>query len=265
VFTSVTTGSATGVTAASARLNGNLTAMGTGWPANGTNVSFEWGTSSGVYPNATALQAMTAPGPFFTDIAGLTLGTKYYFRSKVVGDGITYGIEKTFTATGASNSTVNLSVVLQGGSRPDAGWIIPLTVKFFTPGANVLTDTPLYQFTVTTTKSGTTAVASVTGIVAGSYDVTVVSAHTLMNVKQNVAIASPSTALTMGILLEGNANDDNIINIQDFGILSASYGKSSGVVGYDPRADFDRSGLVNIADFGLLAASYGKTSPVIIP
>jgi hypothetical protein len=267
VFVSVTTGNATNITTTSARLNGNLTAQGTGWGAVVTQVSFEWGTTPVLYSHTTAPQVMASPalGPFFTDISGLTAGTIYYFRSKVVGDGLTYGLEKTFTATGASNSTVNLSVVLQGGSRPDAGWIIPLTVKFFTPGANVLTATPLYQFTVTTTKSGTTAIASVTGIVAGNYDVTVVSEHTLMNVKQNVAIAGPSTALNMGTLLEGNANDDNIINIQDFGILSASYGKSSGVAGYDPRADFDRSGLVNIADFGLLAASYGKTSPVIVP
>lgn len=265
VFASVTTGEATNKTTASARLNGNLVSQGTGWGAGVTQVSFEWSTTPGVYSHTTASQEIPAPAldSFYTDITGLTQGATYYFRAKVVGDGITYGVEKTFTTTSLSNTT--LSVVLQGGSRPDAGWIIPLTVKFFTPGANVLTATPVYQFAVTTTKSGTTAVAQVTGVIAGNYDVTVVSAHTLVNVKLNVAISSSSTALNMGTLLEGNANDDNIINILDFGILAASYGKSLGIAGYDARADFDRSGLVNIIDFGLLAVNYGKTAPVIVP
>jgi hypothetical protein len=164
-----------------------------------------------------------------------------------------------------SSITANLSVVLQGGSRTDAGYAIPLTVKFFTPGANVLTESPLFQSTVTTTKSDTTAIAQVTGVPAGNYDVTVVSAHTLVNVKLNVSIASPGITLNMGILLEGNANDDNIINMLDFSTLATSFGTSSGVAGYDPRADFDRNGQVNMLDFSLLASNYSKTAPVIIP
>ncbi|MDP3880203.1 MAG: SBBP repeat-containing protein [Dehalococcoidales bacterium] len=267
VFASVTTGDATGITATSARLNGNLTAQGTGWGADVTRVSFEWGTSPGVYSHNTAPQEIPSPtlGPFYSDITGLSTGATYYFRAKVDGDGITYGVENTFAATSSSSITVNLSVVLQGGSRPDAGWIIPLTVKFFTPGANVLTATPVYQFVPTTSRLDTTAVAQATGIIAGNYDITAVSEHTLVNVRRNVAIASSGTNLNMGALLEGNANDDNIINIQDFGILAGSYGKSSVYAGYDPRADFDKSGQVNIIDFGLLAANYGKTAPVIVP
>jgi hypothetical protein len=263
VFASVTTGDATNKTGSSARLNGNLIAQGTGWGADVTRVSFEWGTAPGVYSHTTAPQEMPAPalGSFYADISGLTPVSTYYYRAKVVGDGTTYGIERTFITTTSSGITVSLSMVLQGGSRPDAGWVIPLTVKFFTPGANVLTAAPVYQFTPTTTKSGTTAVAQVAGITAGNYDITIVSAHTLINVKRNVAISAPGTSLDMGTLLEGNANDDNVLNIQDFGIMAASYGKSSGDAGYDPRADFDRNGRVNIADFGLLAANYGKSAP----
>jgi len=45
----------------------------------------------------------------------------------------------------------------------------------------------------------------------------------------------------MGTLLEGNANDDNKINIQDLGILTTTFEKSSGQAGYNPQADFDRN------------------------
>jgi len=156
-------------------------------------------------------------------------------------------------------ATVNISVTLQGGSRPDAGWVVPLTVKFFTPG----TITPaLYTFDLTTAKSGNTAIATATGILPGTYDIRVVTPHCLTNIKKGVVIAAPSSEVDLGTLLEGNANDNNIVNIADFGILASAYGKNAGEDGYDAQADFDRNGIVNIADFGLLAANYGKSAPV---
>jgi len=258
----VTTDNANNITTTSTRLNGNLTSLGS---APSANVSFEWGTTSGSLTQRTANHMMDSTGNFSINLTGLSATTTYYFRAKAVGDGTTYGVEKTFTTATSSGITVNLSAALQGGSRPDAGWIIPLTVKFFTPGANILTATPVYQSTVTTTKSGTTAVASVTGVTAGNYDVTAVSSHTLVNVKLNVAIAGSGTNLNMGTLLEGNANHDGIINMLDFSTLAASFGKSSGNAGYDPRADFDRSGQVNMLDFSLLASNFGKTAPVSVP
>jgi hypothetical protein len=163
---------------------------------------------------------------------------------------------------------VNISLVLQGESRPDAGWVVPLTVKFFTPGTttpvNVLTAVPVYTFNLTTSKSGSTAIAQASGVTAGTYDISVVSPQCLINVKRSVVITAPATNVNMGTLLEGNANDDSIINIQDFGLLAAAYGKSTGASGFNIQADFDRSGTINITDFGLLAASYGKFSPQIV-
>ncbi len=156
----------------------------------------------------------------------------------------------------------DISVVLQGGSRPDEGWEIPITIKFFSPGADVMTDSPLYEFSLTTTKSDGIATCQCTGVMPDTYDITAVSEHTLINVKRNVVISTPSTAVDMGTLLEGNANDDIIINISDFGILAVSYMKMEGEPGYDARADFDRNGIINISDFGLLAVNYMIMSPV---
>ena len=160
---------------------------------------------------------------------------------------------------------VDIAITLQGGSRPDAGYVAPLTVKFFTPGADVLTGTPNYSFNLTTAKSGGFAVAQASGIIPGTYDISAVTPHCLANVRRGVVITEPSTAVYLGTLLEGNAIDDNKINITDFGILAASYGKSSGDIGYYAQADFDCNGIINIADFGLLAANYGKSGPIIVP
>jgi hypothetical protein len=92
----VTTNDATEVTVNSAILNGSLTSLGT---ATTVNVSFQYGTTPGVYTSETTAQAMATKGSFFFNLTGLNPGTIYYFRAKVVGDlNLTsYGAEKSFT------------------------------------------------------------------------------------------------------------------------------------------------------------------------
>ena len=90
----MTTNDASGLTTSGATLNGNLTGLGT---AATVNVSFEYRTASGSYPNATAAQAKTATGTFSATLTGLNPGTTYYFRATADGDGTAYGVEKSFT------------------------------------------------------------------------------------------------------------------------------------------------------------------------
>jgi len=185
----------------------------------------------------------------------------------VTGDG---SIKAWFTAFEA---TADISVALQGGSRPPECWEVPITIKFFSPGADVMTDTPIYEFHLTTTKSDGTATCQCAGVMPGTYDITAQASNcpectegncTLTNVKRSVVISTPSTAVDMGILLAGDANCDGIINISDFGILAVSYMCTEGEPCYDCRADFDCNGITNISDFGLLAVNYMKMSPIDI-
>jgi hypothetical protein len=98
----------------------------------------------------------------------------------------------------------------------------------------------------------------------GTYDISFVSPQCLVSVKRGVVITAPETTVNLGTLFEGNANDDNEINILDFGILAQAFGKMAGAQGYDSRADFDRNGVVNISDFGLLSGNYRLNSPQTI-
>jgi hypothetical protein len=93
---SVFTGSATDVTPLSATLNGTLSSPGT---APSASVTFQWGTSSGVYRNETAPQIMSAPGDFHADLSSLAAGITYYYRAKADGGahGTGYGAEHAFT------------------------------------------------------------------------------------------------------------------------------------------------------------------------
>jgi len=221
------------------------------------------GSSSGTFTVATIRFVALAATTVDTAVTFSTTDIRYSMVTT------TDGINVTGNLTGGSYTVVSgvdvdVAVVLQGGARPDSGWIVPLTVKFFTSGASVLTATPLYTFTENTTKDGSTAVITCEGIPPGTYDISAVSSHTLVNVKKNVVVDSSTESLSLGTLLEGNANNDSKINIADFSILSGAYGTISTSLSYNTLADFDRNGSVNIADFSLLSGNYNQISPVTI-
>jgi len=89
----VSTEDATGITATSANLNGDLTLTG-GKPV--VDVSFEWGMTPHQFPNETAAVARWYTGPFSSRVAGLHSHTAYYYRTKAVGDSTSYGSEMSF-------------------------------------------------------------------------------------------------------------------------------------------------------------------------
>jgi hypothetical protein len=173
-------------------------------------------------------------------------------------------IPQAIVSIGPAAAVVSISVVLQGDGRPDAGWAVPLTVKFFSPGADVLNDTQTYQFNLTTTKSANSAVCEAAGVAPGTYDVTALSEHTLLNVKRSVVVSAPNTSVNLGTLLEGNANQDNIVNFDDYAILAMCWQASKTQAEYNAMTDFDRNEFINMADLCLLAANWLSISPVEI-
>jgi hypothetical protein len=179
-------------------------------------------------------------------------------------------IPQAIVSIGSAASTtevpVTVSVVLQGAERPDTGWVVPLVIQFFALGANVMADTALYEFNLTTAKSPAenVAVCEAESVPSGTYDVTAFSEHTLINVRRAVAISAPATSVHMGTLIEGDSDDDSIVTYRDLAVLSMSWLASEAQVKYDARADFDRNGVANMADLSLLAASWLRSSPVEI-
>jgi hypothetical protein len=61
----------------------------------------------------------------------------------------------------------------------------------------------------------------------------------------------------MGLLAEGDANNDNCVSSIDFNILKVSFGRSPGQPGYDARADFTGDNIVNAQDFNLTKVNFG--------
>ena len=63
---------------------------------------------------------------------------------------------------------------------------------------------------------------------------------------------SSSTSFTSSSFLSGDANRDNVVNIQDLGVLVRDYLKT------ESPADFNLDGVVNIQDFQLMVENYLK-------
>jgi len=184
-----------------------------------------------------------------------------YFRSSDFGDAsqrpklvVTfYRLLPTATPTPAASSTATVtpipctlegSVTLQrpGRPAPDPSWVVVLRVSVGDTDHAVTTD-PWGHFRLT-------------GLTQGIHDIRVKNAHTLAN-SMRVLLVHGTNSLDFGTLLEGDANDNNCVNITDFSILTNSF-----VPGYDAHADFNQDGLVNITDFSLLKGNFGQCGDI---
>ena len=83
------------------------------------------------------------------------------------------------------------------------------------------------------------------------------------NLAVNVPVNTSSSNVTgvMAFLPGGDATNDNVVDIADFGLLVNAYNSSSAIAGsgYDIRADFTGDGVVDIGDFGVLVNNYNQS------
>ena len=101
---SVTTNNASNITTNSATLNGTLDDLGT---ASTAYVSFEYGLTT-AYGNETTPQAKTSTGPFSFNLSGLSPDTTRHFRAKAVGNGTSYGLDKSFATSEVGVASVSI-------------------------------------------------------------------------------------------------------------------------------------------------------------
>ncbi|HEY6505430.1 MAG TPA: N,N-dimethylformamidase beta subunit family domain-containing protein [Chitinophagaceae bacterium] len=158
----------------------------------------------------------------------------------------------------ATTTTITGQVTLQGRPpAPSVEWSVSVTVELYTTG----NPTPVATFNTTTNTSGQFIV---TGVPAGTFNIRVKSSHTLARVKTDQALLAGNNNIDFGILLEGDANNDNSVDLLDFSILLATYNKITGDTGYDARADFNGDEAVDLLDFSLLLLNYnvnGEENP----
>ena len=153
---------------------------------------------------------------------------------------------------------VAISVFLQGGGRPDSGWVVPLAVQLLDSDSGER----IFEATEYTIKNGDVATVLIEGVLPGIYDIVAASDHTLANVKRDVRIAAPVTIVNMCVLREGNSDGNDFVDIDDFSLFVEHFMTNCDDQGYNPLADFDRNCLVDIDDFTFIVENFMVESPV---
>jgi hypothetical protein len=70
---------------------------------------------------------------------------------------------------------------------------------------------------------------------------------------------APVTQQEIGLARAGDVNNDNLVDVTDFTLLRATFGKGCADGGYDGRADFTGDCLVDITDFTLQRGNFGQS------
>jgi hypothetical protein len=129
---------------------------------------------------------------------------------------------------------------------------LPLTLTLRLAN-NVILDYPNLQ----TDAQGTFTVPL--GIVySGSYTWWVKGPQFLAASGAGLLPGSGVTGQEMGLQSTGDANNDNIVDITDFTLVRAGFGRPCGDPAYDGRVDFNGDCLVDITDFTLLRGNFGQ-------
>jgi len=205
----------------------------------------------------------------------LTSGGGYYVKQVPYGwsgtvtptstnGGAFYPVSRSYPALAGNQSNndyiwsspsgdLSITFSLQGAAT---SYTATFAVAFYNPGGT----SPLFSQTVTIPAlAGSFTLA---GVTPGTYDIKIKESRALSTLRTGVVLVTGTTTVDFSEQRVGDANNDNVVNITDFSLLKASFGKSTGQAGYDRRAEFDGNGVVNITDFVLMKSNFGRWGPL---
>ena len=140
---------------------------------------------------------------------------------------------------------------------PDSSWNVPLLLTLSRPNERG----PAYVFGTASDDSG--AFAMPDAVAPGRYRLRLKGLHTLRNFLP-ITLTHGLNSANVETLLEGDARNDNRVDVRDVSLLAAAYGKSQGQPGFDPRADFNEDNTADAADLALLQTNFGRRGDVLV-
>jgi hypothetical protein len=218
----------------SATISGTLNITTTNGFSPGTGDIFQVMTFASRVANST-----------FTTINGLTQPNGSSFTP-------TYNATNlTLTGTGARALQGHLTWQGRPG-QPDPLQQLPVTLTLSIGGNS-------YSYPNMTTNSSGYFTATVGTLANGNYNWWVKGPRYLAASGTISLSGAQTTTQEMGLMKVGDVNNDNIIDITDFSLLRATFGKVCGDTGYNGNADLTGDCIVDITDFSLLRGNFGQS------
>jgi hypothetical protein len=130
-------------------------------------------------------------------------------------------------------------------------------------------------FLMTSTVADSTGAFVVDSIPGGVFDVRVKAAQNLARQVNGVIFpvatangeAAAVVEVSLGILLAGDTDNNDVVDVVDFSLLRAAFGTTTVCAGANPLtvpcADFDASGNIDVVDFSLLRSNFGRIGPIL--
>ena len=154
--------------------------------------------------------------------------------------------KETRTVPALGHDYVNGTCSRCGGREPGAGVTVSVSV---TGGADVTLNGQ--------TVSGENAAFG--GVAAGTYDLVVKKGGCLTYTIKGVNVSNADIDLGEIVMVAGDVNSDDKINIADMGVFRQEFGKTGEAIG-NAFTDVNGDGKVNIADMGVFRQNFGKTA-----
>ncbi len=112
--------------------------------------------------------------------------------------------------------------------------------------------------TATTDAQGRYVVGPLT---PGTYHVDIRHPGHLRSGERDITVvAGQAVRMPDALLLGGDINGDDAIDIRDGAICGRTFGLASGDTGFDPRADLTGDGAIDISDLAILGNNFGCRS-----
>ena len=133
---------------------------------------------------------------------------------------------------------------------PHSSWATDLVVRVYAPGQTE----PSAFHALTSSESGQFQIDS---LAPGAYQVAVESLTSLRQIA-DVQMAGERVDVDFGQLVEGDAVNDNAINILDFSLVARGFDACVDSNRFVLTADFNRDGCINSADLALVKQNFGQ-------
>jgi hypothetical protein len=138
-------------------------------------------------------------------------------------------------------------------AQPNALQQLPITLTL-----RLQSGGPEYSYANMTTDASGFFTPTLGTLPAGTYNWRVKGPQYLANSGVLNWTGGGNAQVEMGLMRVGDVNNDNIVDISDFSLLRATFGRACGDVGFDGRSDFNGDCTVDVSDFSLLRSNFGS-------